>query len=206
MFKSYIHVNITINSGVLTYSIMNITSLDSTHLTKHWYCWRVCPFFHNHKSCRWVWVIMSSAELKHTRCCCKMCTHTHFLLPLASWKKHLITWIHHQTTLVSVTTLIQKKQSGTGREELMSFYLVSEKWDYTGDLGLISCCKQDDVQCLKNTQTFPHLCSYICRSRYTRQFELVCATATSDLEGSLITGWPGCLDNHDEWSSPWEIV
>lgn len=44
----------------------------------------------------------------------------------------------------------------------MSFYLDPEKWEYTGDLGLIACCSQNDVQCLKHTQAFPDvdLCTY----------------------------------------------
>lgn len=75
----------------------------------------------------------------------------------------------------------------------MCSYLDPEKWEYTGDLGLIACCSQDDVQCLKHTQAFPgaDLCTY---STYSMQmqthtpFELVCATEMSDLKESLIMG------------------
>lgn len=90
-------------------------------------------------------------------------------------------------TMVSVTILISTKPV-RGRGELMSFYVVPDKWEYTGDLGFIACCLQDDVQCLKHAQAFPHLCTYVCRSRHTQPFELVCAIEMSDLKESLIIG------------------
>ncbi len=37
-------------------------------------------------------------------------------------------------------------------------------------LGLIACCLQDDVQCLR--ETIPYLCTYKCRDRRAQHFEL----------------------------------
>lgn len=99
--------------------------------------------------------------------------------------------------MVSVIALIATKPVGGGGE-LMSFYLIPENWEYTRDLGLIACCLQNDVQRLKHGQTLPHLCTNICRNRRTQPCQLVCATEMSDLNESLITWQPGCLDSRDE--------
>lgn len=117
-------------------------------------------------------------------------------------------WSDEYTTRrlqVSVTILISTKPVGGGRE-LMSLCVVPEKWEGTGDLGLIACRLQDDIQCLKHAQTFPHLCLDICRNRQAQPLEIVCATEMFDLKESLIMGWPGCLGSRDEWFSPGEVV
>lgn len=63
--------------------------------------------------------------------------------------------------------MVPTKAVGGGRK-LMTFRMVPEKWEGTGDLGLIARCFQDDIQCLKCAQTFPHMCSDICRNRPTQ--------------------------------------